>query len=126
MNIIEGWWLSAWIELLTRKVPRNASIVVCRLHGCRSALHEQRSAFLIAATGRRNVTPFGRHSSAPVNLVWGMLNAGSGYVVLRLADRRSGATVDGTQWQLPFMIGCVCWSSVGVVYAGATTRHAEP
>lgn len=77
---------------------------------------------LIAATGRRNLTPFGRHSSASTNLLWGALNAGSGYLLLRMADRRSGATTDGTQWQLPFEIGCACWSSFGVVYAWSAAR----
>lgn len=31
--------------------------------------------FVIALTGRRNITPFGRNSSAPINALWGLLTS---------------------------------------------------
>lgn len=80
---------------------------------------------VIAATGRRNVTPFGRSSSAAVNLLWGLLNAGGGYVFLRWADRSTGATQDETTWQLPFEAGCMFWSAFGVGYALFNERRTQ-
>jgi hypothetical protein len=76
---------------------------------------------LVAATGRRNRTPFGIRSSAWVNLLWGALNASGGYLLVRFADRREGGiTADATAWQLPYEAGCLALALFGVVYAWRT------
>jgi len=80
---------------------------------------------IIALTGRRNLTPFGQDSSAALNGLWAMISAIGGYVLLRQADRRSGASEGDTAWQLPFEAGCLCWSSFGVLYSYATGKQTQ-
>jgi hypothetical protein len=73
---------------------------------------------LIAVTGRRNLTPFGRNSSAFVNLLWSGINFTSGYLLVRFADRREGRNkADSKAWQLPYEAGCLSLSMFGVFYS---------
>jgi hypothetical protein len=73
--------------------------------------------FIVCFTGRRNITPFGRDSSPAVNLLWGLINFLSGYLLVRLADRQTGAQADSKTWQLPYEAGSLFWSLFGVIYA---------
>ena len=79
---------------------------------------------LIAVTGRRNRTPFGCHSSAVVNLLWSGLNVSSGYLLVRVADRREGVNkADATAWQLSYEAGCLALALFGVVYSWRSSRQ---
>ena len=81
---------------------------------------------VIAATGRRNLTPFGRDSSAGVNLLWGGVNFASGYLLVRFADRHAGETkANAKAWLVPYEMGRFCWSLFGVLYALFTTGVTE-
>ena len=72
--------------------------------------------FVIAVTGRRNITPFGRDSSPLVNLLWGAVNFACGCLLVSRTDRRADAGADPDAWLLPLLAGGVFWSSFGVVY----------
>ncbi len=76
--------------------------------------------FVVAATGRRNITPFGRNSSPLVNLLWGLINVAMGYLLMRYADKRTDKNADSTAWQLPYEAGTLFWSLFGVIYAWFT------
>ncbi len=80
---------------------------------------------VIAATGRRNLTPFGRASSPGVNLPWSGINFASGYLLVREADRHAGeSSANATAWLVPYEAGRFCWSLFGVLYAWlATPTH---
>ena len=81
---------------------------------------------VIAMTGRRNRTAFGRHSSPFVNLLWSGLNATSGYLLVRFADRREdGNAPDSTAWQFPYEVGCLALSVFGVLYSWFTAGVKE-
>ncbi len=43
---------------------------------------------VVAVTGRRNPTAFGRNSSPFVNLLWSGINVASGSLLFRFADKR--------------------------------------
>ena len=73
--------------------------------------------FIVSITGRRNLTPFGRDSSAPINGLWGCINFVGGYLLVRYVDKKTGATADSKLWQLPYEAGCLFWSLFGVLYA---------
>jgi len=75
---------------------------------------------VIAATGRRNLTPFGRNSSALVNLLWGLINFAGGHLLVRYADGRAGKRVDSKAWLIPYEAGCLFWSLFGVIYSWFT------
>ena len=73
---------------------------------------------VIAMTGRRNRTAFGRNSSPFVNLLWSGLNATGGYLLIRFADRREDENPsDSTAWQFPYEVGCLALSVFGVCYS---------
>ena len=79
---------------------------------------------IIAATGRRNLTPFGRDSSPGVNLLWSGINFASGYLLVRFADRHTGEDkANGKMWLVPYETGRFCWSLFGVLYAWFTSRR---
>jgi hypothetical protein len=75
---------------------------------------------IVAATGRRNLTPFGRDSSPKVNLLWGCINFAAGYLLMRLADKLEGADEDSKTWQFPYETGGLFWSLFGVFYSWFT------
>lgn len=78
---------------------------------------------IVALTGRRNITPFGRNSSPEVNLLWCMLNLILGYLLIRFADAQAKENiVDSKAWQLPYEAGCMSWSLFGVLYSWFTAR----
>lgn len=78
---------------------------------------------VIAATGRRNLTPFGRDSSPEVNLLWSGINFASGYLLVREADRHTAeSSANATTWLVPYEAGRFCWSLFGVSYALVTNR----
>jgi len=79
--------------------------------------------FVVATTGRRNITPFGRNSSPLVNLLWGLINFAAGYLLMRFADSRAEKKADSTAWQLPYEAGTLFWSLFGVIYAWFATRQ---
>ena len=79
--------------------------------------------FVVAATGRRNITPFGRNSSPLVNLLWGLINVAAGYSLMRFADSKEGKKSGSTAWELPYEAGTLFWSLFGVTYAWFTTRQ---
>ena len=76
--------------------------------------------FVVAATGRRNITPFGRNSSPLVNLLWGCINVAVGYLLMRFADSRADKRASSTSWQLPYEAGTLFWSLFGMIYAWFT------
>jgi hypothetical protein len=79
---------------------------------------------LIAATGRRNLTPLGRNSSPFVNLLWSGMNFASGYLLVRFADRRAGVNkADSKAWQIPYEAGCLALSVFGVLYSWFTASQ---
>lgn len=81
---------------------------------------------VVAMTGRRNRTAFGRHSSPFVNLLWSGLNAACGYLLVRFADRREdGNAPDSTAWQFPYEVGCLALSVFGVLYSWFTAGAKE-
>lgn len=81
---------------------------------------------VIAATGRRNLTPFGRDSSPGVNLHWSGINFASGYLFVRFADRRAGENkANAKAWLVPYEMGRFCWSLFGVLYALFTAGVKE-
>ena len=71
---------------------------------------------LIAATGRRNLTPFGRDSSPGVNLAWAGMNLAGGAALMLAADRREGPGRDTDAWLLPFEAGGLAMTAFGVAY----------
>lgn len=78
---------------------------------------------IVALTGRRNITPFGRSSSPEVNLLWSLLNLTLGYLLIRFADTQTQENiVDSKTWQLPYEAGCLFWSSFGVLYSCLAAR----
>ena len=78
---------------------------------------------LIAATGRRNLTPFGHDSSALVNLLWSIINFASGYLLVRLADRKVVEKTGSKMWLIPFEAGRLFWSLFGVLYSFFMVRQ---
>lgn len=82
--------------------------------------------FIVAFTGRRNLTPFGHDSSPEVNLLWSILNLVIGYLLIRFADTQSKENiVDSKAWQLPYEAGFLFWSSFGVIYSWFIARSEE-
>ena len=81
---------------------------------------------VIAATGRRNRTAFGRNSSPLVNLLWSGLNGAGGYLLVRFADsREDGNAPDSTAWQFPYEVGCLALSVFGMLYSWFTAGVKE-
>jgi hypothetical protein len=79
---------------------------------------------VVALSGRRNITPFGAHSSPFVNLLWCSMNVASGYLLVRFADRRENVNVaESKAWQIPFEAGYLALSLFGVLYAWFTASH---
>jgi hypothetical protein len=78
---------------------------------------------VVAVTGRRNITPFGKNSSPFVNLLWSGINVASGYLLVRFADSRAVVNkVDSKEWQIPYEVGCLSLSAFGVLYSWFTAR----
>ena len=76
---------------------------------------------VVAATGRRNLTPFGDNSSPFVNLFWSGMNIAGGYLLVRFADRREPVnTAYSKAWQIPYEAGCLALSVFGVLYSWFT------
>lgn len=79
---------------------------------------------LIALTGRRNLTPFGKDSSPLVNLLWGGLNFTGGYLFARLADKQQDENnAKSNAWQFPYGIGCLAFSIFGTLYSWFAARQ---
>ncbi len=79
---------------------------------------------IVAFTGRRNLTPFGKNSSPSVNLLWSGINFASGYLLFLFADRKTGADkVDSKAWQIPYEAGCLSRSLFGVCYSWFTANQ---
>lgn len=73
---------------------------------------------VVAVTGRRNLTPFGKDSSPKVNLLWSGINFTSGYLLMHLADRQATENKTTSKaWQFPYEAGCLFWSLFGVLYS---------
>ncbi len=82
---------------------------------------------IVAVTGRRNLTPFGRNSSPSVNLLWSGINFAIGQLLFLLADKQTGANkVDSKAWQIPYEAGCLSRSLFGVCYAWFTANNETP
>lgn len=72
---------------------------------------------VIAATGRRNLTPFGRDSSPGLNALWSLLNAAAAAWLIARADRAADDDgEDRAAWLLPFEVGGLAWTLFGVIY----------
>lgn len=81
---------------------------------------------LVAATGRRNLTPFGQNSSPFVNLLWSAINVSIGYPLILLADRQAGGNkVDSKAWEFPFEIGRLALAIFGVLYARSVYKEEK-
>ncbi|MBO0797056.1 MAG: hypothetical protein J2P36_39760 [Ktedonobacteraceae bacterium] len=79
---------------------------------------------VIAATGRRNLTPFGRDSSPLINLLWGCINLTIGYLMVRVTDSKIRTNqTNSTVWQLPYEAGCAFWALFGVGYSWFADRQ---
>ena len=79
---------------------------------------------VVALSGRRNITPFGAHSSPFVNLLWCGLNVASGYLLVRFADRQENVNLaESKAWQIPFEAGYLALSMFGVLYSWFTASH---
>ena len=79
---------------------------------------------VVAATGRRNITPFGKNSLPYVNLLWCCMNVAGGCLLARYADRKENVrTADSKAWQIPFETGCLALSIFGVLYSWITASH---
>jgi len=79
---------------------------------------------VVAATGRRNLTPFGRNSSPAINLLWGCINPTIGYLLVRVTDSKTSANqTASTAWQLPYEAGCAFWALFGVGYSWVAARR---
>lgn len=81
--------------------------------------------FVIAFTGRRNITPFGRDSSPMVNLLWGAINFVGGCLLLRRTDRKTDAKAEPEAWLLPLLLGELFWASFGVIYELRKERSGD-
>jgi hypothetical protein len=78
---------------------------------------------VVAATGRRNLTPFGGNSSPAINLLWGCINLTIGYLLVRITDRLAPINqTASTAWQLPYEAGCAFWALFGVGYSWFAAR----
>ena len=80
---------------------------------------------VIGATGRRNLTPFGRDSSSAVNALWGAVNLAGGCLLARHTDRRIGAGADPEAWLPTLLAGSLSWSSFGLIYEWRGKRAAR-
>jgi hypothetical protein len=81
---------------------------------------------VVAATGRRNLTPFGQNSSPGINLLWGCMNLTTGYLLFRIIDRLTPTNKSSsTAWQLPYEAGCAFWALFGVGYSWFASRRGE-
>jgi hypothetical protein len=79
---------------------------------------------VVAATGRRNLTPFGRNSSPAINLLWGCINLTIGYLLVRATDSKTSTNqTASTAWQLPYEAGCAFWALFGVGYSWFAARR---
>jgi hypothetical protein len=90
-----------------------------------AALTNSAPHLIIALTGRRNLTPFGRDSSAQVNLLWSVINIILGYLFMRFADKRAGAKANSPAWLLPYEAGTLFWGLFGVLYALRLVKRAS-
>jgi hypothetical protein len=79
----------------------------------------------ISLTGRRNMTPFGRESSAKVNLLWGLLNLFGGVLVIRSTDRKARAELSAHDWLLALLAGGLVWSVFMVVVEASGFTHRQ-
>jgi hypothetical protein len=80
----------------------------------------------IGLTGRRNMTPFGRDSSAVINGLWGLVNILGGYLLLRTTDPKLGGQEESHAWLLAFLSGGLFWSLVMVVVELSGFTHRTP
>ena len=80
---------------------------------------------VIGATGRRNLTPFGRDSSSAVNALWGAVNLAGGCTLVRLVDQRTGAGADPDAWLPPLLSGSLSFSLFGLIYERGRKRAAR-
>ena len=82
--------------------------------------------FAIALTGRRNMTPFGRDSSACTNGIWGMVNFLVGVLILRTTDRKLAKQAKSHTWLMAFLLGSLFWSLVmSIVEASGFTHRPQ-
>lgn len=81
----------------------------------------------IAVTGRQNMTPFGRDSSAVTNGIWGGVNVLAGLFLLRATDRKGTLGMQPHTWLLAFLLGGLVWSIVMSIieFSGYTHRPQE-
>ena len=79
----------------------------------------------ISLTGRRNMTPFGRDSSAQVNLLWGLVNLFGGVFLIRSTDRKASAHLSAHQWLLALLAGGLFWSVFMVVMEASGFTHRQ-
>ncbi len=79
--------------------------------------------FAVSLTGRRNLTPFGRDSSATVNLLWGAINFLGGIFLLRWTDRKVGASAEDHEWMVALLAGGLFWSLFMAVVEAIEFTH---
>lgn len=81
--------------------------------------------FAISATGRRNMTPFGRDSSADLNLLWGAINLAGGIFLLRSTDRKAGVSPAEHQWLMALLAGGLFWSVFMTIVEASGFTHTS-
>ncbi len=79
--------------------------------------------FAVSLTDRRNLTPFGRDSSAAVNLLWGAINFVGGIFLLGWTDRKAGASANSHEWLMALLAGSLFWSLFMAVVEEAQFTH---
>jgi hypothetical protein len=62
------------------------------------------------------MTPFGRNSSAFVDMVWGAADVVGGATLLRRTSPEVDASADANGWLIALEAGSVCWSVFMVLY----------
>ncbi len=77
---------------------------------------------IVALTGRRNLTPFGRDSSPSVNALWGLINLVGGYLLVRYADKKTDRS-DAHTWIIGLEAGGLFWTLFGVIYSLSSKRR---
>ena len=79
----------------------------------------------ISLTGRRNMTPFGRDSSAEVNLLWACINLLSGIFLIRSTDRKAGVHPLAHEWLMALLAGGLFWSVFMVLMEASGFTHQQ-
>jgi hypothetical protein len=71
---------------------------------------------IVAISGQKGMTPFGRDSSPRINGLWGAVNAISGLLLILRTNRRPDAAHEPRSRLLPILVGSLVWSAFMVTF----------